>query len=105
MPSLPLLALFLTIPAAAQTPDASAPPPASKPQDTALTQAKKAKKVLTNEDLSKTKGKISVLGDPKEQPRAAAPTAATPQYIASVRKQLEKLEMQLEDVDTNRRRT
>ena len=44
-------------------------------------------------------GKISVVGDTREQPKPAAPTAATPQYIASVRKQLEKLEKQLEEVN------
>ena len=98
--SLPILALFLTIPASAQTTDPNAPPPAAKPQDaTASREAKKAKKVLTNEDLSKTSGKISVVGDAQEQPKPAAPTAATPQYIASVRKQLEKLEKQLKDVN------
>lgn len=98
--SLPILALFLTIPASGQTRDPSAPPPASKPQDaTASTEAKKAKKVFTNEDLSKTNGRISVVGDAKEQPKPAAPTAATPQYIAAVRNQLEKLEKQLKDVN------
>jgi chaperonin cofactor prefoldin len=97
--SLPIVALFLTIPASAQTTDPNAPPPASKPQDATATEAKKTKKVLTNEDLSKTNGKISVVGDAKEQPKPAAPTTATPQYIAWVRKQLEKLERQLEDVN------
>jgi chaperonin cofactor prefoldin len=97
--SLPIAAFFLTIPAAAQTTDPSAPPPAPKAQvATASTQAKKPKRVLTNEDLSRTNGKISVVGDTQEQPKPAAPTAATPQYIASVRKQLEKLEKQLEEV-------
>jgi chaperonin cofactor prefoldin len=98
--SLPIVALLLTIPACAQTTDSSAPPPASKPQDApALTEAKKNKKVLTNEDLSKTNGKISVVGEAKEQPKPPAPTTATPQYVAALRKQLEKLGRQLEDVN------
>lgn len=98
--SLPIAALFLAIPAAAQTTDPSAPPPGSKPQDaTAPTEAKKPKKVLTNEDLSQTNGKISVVGDAKEQPKPAARATPAPQYIASVRKQLEKLEKQLKDVN------
>lgn len=99
--SLAIAAFFLTIPAAAQTADPSAPPPAPKAQDgTPSTEAKKPKKVLTNEDLLKTNGKISVVGDTREQPpKPASPAAATPQYIASVRKQLEKLEKQLEEVN------
>lgn len=98
--ALPMVALFLTIPAAAQATDPSAPPPGSKPPDsTASTEAKRPKKVLTNDDLSKTNGKISVVGDSKAQPKAPAPSSATPQYIASVRKQLEKLEKQLEEAD------
>lgn len=98
--SLPIVALFLTLPASAQTTDPSAPPPASKaPDATASREAKKTKKVLTNEDLSKTNGKISVVGDAKEQPKPAASPTATPQYIASVRTQLEKLGRQLEDVN------
>ena len=98
--SLPAVALLLTIPACAQTTDPSAPPPASKPQDAAAsTEAKKTKKVFTNEDLSKTNGKISVVGEAKEQPKPAAPATATPQYIAALRKQLEKLGRQLEDVN------
>lgn len=98
--SLPVVALLLTMPASAQTTDPSAPPPASKPQDAAAsTEAKKTKKVFTNEDLSKTNGKISVVGEAKEQPKPAAPATATPQYIAALRKQLEKLGRQLEDVN------
>ena len=98
--SLPIAAFFLTIPAAAQTADPSTAPPAAKAQDaTASTEVQKPKKVPTNEDLSKTNGKISVVGDTREQPKPAAPTAATPQYIASARKQLEKLEKQLEEVN------
>ena len=98
--SLPIVALLLTIPVAAQTTDSTAPPPASKPQDAAAsTEAKKTKKVFTNEDLSKTNGKISVVGEAKEQPRPAPPATATPQYIAALRKQLEKLGRQLEDVN------
>jgi hypothetical protein len=98
--SLPVLALFLAIPASAQTTAPSAPSPGSKPQDaTAPTKAKKAKKVLTNDDLSQTNGKISVVGDAKEQPTPAARATPAPQYIASLRNQLEKLEKQLKDVN------
>jgi len=100
--SLLALALFLAIPASAQTTAPSAPSPGSKPQDaTAPTEAKKAKKVLTNDDLSQTNGKISVVGDAKEQPKPKPAARATPatQYIASLRNQLEWLEKQLKDVN------
>src|SRR5438876_499090 len=58
--SLPIVALFSTVPVVAQTTGAGAPPPASKPQDaTAATETRKTRRILTNEDLSKSTGKIS----------------------------------------------
>lgn len=102
--SAPILALLcMALPAAAQTPDPNAAKPAPQPQDpSASTDAKKPKKVLTNEDLSKSDGKISVVGDTKDakpQPKSATPSAATPQYIANVRQQLEKLQTQIDDIN------
>lgn len=99
--SLSTLALyFLALPSAAQTTDPNASKPASQPQDPAAsTEVKKTKKVLTNEDLSKSTGKISVVGDAKSQPKPAVPSAATPQYIANVRQQLEKLQTQIDNID------
>jgi len=102
--SLSILALLFALPAAAQTTDSSAPPPASKsPDSTSSTEAKKPKKVLTNEDLSKATGKISVVGNGKDntvnKPKAAPPRTVSPQYVASVRSQLEKLLRQIVDVD------
>lgn len=99
--SLPLLALlFAALPAAAQTTDPNAQPPASQPQNPpSSTSAKKSKKVWTNEDVSKSAGAVSVVGDSKEKPKPVGPRTATPQYIASVRSQLEKLQNQLEDVN------
>lgn len=103
--SVPLFLLVLAaIPAAAQTTDPNPPPPASRPQNPpASTDAKKPKKVLTNEDLSSSTGKISVVGDgqsnPGNKPKAAAPKTANPQYVASVRNQIEKLLKQIVDVD------
>ena len=101
----PTLALLsMAFPAAAQTTDPSTPPPASKPQDSAAsTDAKKPKKVLTNEDLSNSPGKISVVGNDKDnpgnKPKATAPQTVTPQYIETVRNQIEKLLKQIVDVD------
>lgn len=98
------LLVFAAIPAAAQTTDPSSPPPASQAQNPpASADAKKPKKVLTNEDLSSSTGKISVVGNgqnnPANKPKAAAPKTANPQYVASVRNQLEKLLKQIVDVD------
>lgn len=102
-----ILALFFTTcPAAAQTTDSGAPSPASKPRDSASSaEAKKPKKVLTNEDLSKSAGTISVVGNgkdnPGDKPKAAPRKTANPNpaYVASVRNQLEKLLKQIVDVD------
>ena len=103
--SLTIVALFFAaLPVAAQSPDPSQSQPASQPQAkdaTTSTDAKKPKKVLTNEDLSKTGGVVSVVGDAKEKPKitARAPQTANAQYIASVRKQLNKLQKQIADID------
>ncbi|HEY6946451.1 MAG TPA: hypothetical protein VI431_15030 [Candidatus Acidoferrum sp.] len=99
--SLPLLALFFAaLPAVAQTTDPNAQPPASQTQNsTPSTDTKRSKKVWTNEDISKSPAAVSVVGDSKEKPKPVGPRTASPQYIASVRSQLEKLQKQLEDVN------
>lgn len=103
--SLPVfLIVFAALPAAAQTTHPNSPPPASQTQNpSASADAKKIKKVLTNEDLSNSTGKISVVGNgqnnPGNKPKAATPKTANPQYVASVRDQIEKLLKQIVDVD------
>lgn len=104
--SVPVFLLVLAaIPAAAQTTDPSSPPPASQTQNPppASADAKKPKKVLTNEDLSNSTGKISVVGsgqnNPGNKPKAAATKTANAQYVASVRGQIEKLLKQIVDTD------
>lgn len=103
--SVSVFLLSLTaIPAAAQTADPNPPPAASQTQNPpAPADAKKPKKVLTNEDLSNSTGKISVVGNgqnnPGNKPKPAATKAANPQYVASVRSQIEKLLKQIVDVD------
>ena len=103
--SLPVFLVALAaIPADAQTTDPNPPPPASQAQNPpAPPDAKKPKKVLTNEDLSNSTGKISVVGNgqnnPANKPKAVAPKTANPQYVASVRNQIEKLLKQIVDVD------
>lgn len=102
------LVVFAAIPAAAQSTDPGSPPPASQAQNPpAPADAKKPKKVLTNEDLSNSTGKISVVGNGQNnpgnnsgsKPKPASPKTANPQYVASVRNQLEKLLKQIVDVD------
>lgn len=99
--SLPIFVLFfLATPAAAQTTDPGTAKPATQSQDSVPPpDAKKPKKVLTNEDLSKSTGQISVVGDAKNPAKPNSPSIANPQYIASVKKQLEKLQGQLDDVN------
>lgn len=103
--SVPVFLLaFAVVPALAQTTDPSSPPPASKTQNPpASPDTKKPKKVLTNEDLSNSTGKISVVGNgqnnPGNKPKPAAAKTANPQYVASVRNQIEKLLKQIVDTD------
>ena len=97
------LLLLAAVPAAAQSTDPNPPPPASQTQNPpAPADAKKPKKVMTNEDLSNSTGKISVVGNgqnnPGNKPKAAT-KSANPQYVASVRNQIEKLLKQIVDVD------
>jgi hypothetical protein len=62
-------------------------------------ETKKPKKVWTNENLSSATGTVSVVGDPKSQPKPASSKPVNAQYVASVRKQLEKLQGQIADID------
>jgi len=77
--------------AAAQSQDATARPPAAAAQDsTSPAETKKPKKIWTNEDISRSTGAVSVVGDAKSKPQPVAAKPANAQYVASVRKQLEK---------------
>jgi hypothetical protein len=88
--------------AAAQSPTPSSPAPASPSQNPPPPdETKKPKKVWTNDNLSDANGAVSIVGDakngPKTKPNPAKPADA--QYIASLRKQLSKLQEQIVDVD------
>ncbi|PYT62344.1 MAG: hypothetical protein DMG35_07780 [Acidobacteria bacterium] len=86
--------------AVAQSSDSGSSQPASQTKDSpAPPDAKKPKKVWTNENLSDANGSVSIVGDPKAKPKVVAPKPADAQYVASIRKQLEKLQQQLNDVD------
>ncbi len=95
-----VLTLFATFSAAAQSPESGAPPPQASPQNAAPpVEAKKPKKVWTNENVSGASGTVSPVGDPKHQPKPPSSKPANSQYVASVRKQLEKLQGQIADID------
>jgi hypothetical protein len=74
----------------AQTPDGTAPAPAD---------AKKAKKVWTNEDVNGLSGPVSVVGNSKNLGKGGPESKADGQYIASTRKELAKLQSQLDDTN------
>jgi hypothetical protein len=95
-----ILILFAACSAAAQSPGSSVPAPPAPSQDSAPpADAKKPKKVWTNENLSGATGAISVVGDTKSKPKPASSKPANAPYVASVRKQLDKLQGQIADID------
>lgn len=86
--------------AAAQSQESSTPPPQASSQGTAPPpEAKRPKKIWTNENLSTATGTVSVVGDPKNQPKPVSSRPANEQYVASVRKQLDKLQGEITDID------
>jgi hypothetical protein len=95
-----VLILFSAVCVAAQSQESSAPRPPAKTQDsTPPPETNKPKKVWTNENLSGAKGDVSVVGDPKNKPKPASSKPANAQYVASVRKQLDKLQGEIADID------
>ncbi len=71
--------------------------PATNP--TAPADAKKAKKVWTNEDVGGLTGPVSVVGGSKSTKKPSADSSADGQYIANTRKELAKLQGQLDDTN------
>src|SRR6266851_2777616 len=95
-----ILTLFAAFSAAAQSQDSSAPaPPATSQDSTPPAETKKPKKVWTNENLSGANGAVSVVGDPKRKPKPASSKPANAQYLASVQKQLDKMQGEIADID------
>jgi hypothetical protein len=95
-----ILTLFADFSAAAQSQDSSAPaPPATSQDSTPPAEAKKPKKVWTNENLSGANGAVSVVGDPKSKPKPPSSKPANAQYLGSVRKQLDKLQGEIAGID------
>jgi hypothetical protein len=95
-----IFTFFAAFSAAAQSQDTSAPPPQAVSQDAPPpAETKKPKKVWTNEDLPTAKGGISVVGDTKSKPQPASTKSANSSYVASVRKQLDKWNEEIADID------
>jgi hypothetical protein len=104
-----LLTLFLviaalTLPVLARPQDTSASqnvaPPAPPVSPAATDPAPAPKKVWTNEDLAGTKGGISVVGDNRNKNYHMGSNAtADPATIARIKKSLDKLQTQLDDVN------
>jgi hypothetical protein len=94
-----ILTLFAALSAAAQSQDSTASPPAQSQNSSPPAEAKKPKKVWTNEDIHGARGGVSVVGDPKNNAKPAPSKLANEQYAASVRKQLEKLQGEIAGID------
>jgi len=86
-----ILTLFAAYSSSAQSQDSSAPAPPAE--------VKKPKKIWTNENLSGATGTVSVVGDPRNKPKPASSKPVNAQYVASVRKQLDKYQVQVADID------
>jgi hypothetical protein len=93
---------LLAFPCLGQTQDA---PPSQAPATTMTPAATNAhvappKKVWTNEDITGTKGGVSVIGDKRNQNYHLTPNQpADPATVARIKKELEKLQTQLDDVN------
>jgi hypothetical protein len=104
----------MILPSAASPSQTPAPEPASAASPTTPSSAnaaatdpgsvdpatKKPKKVWTNEDVSGMRSKLSVVGDARNaKGKSAVQAPPDPSYVASVRKQLQKLQDQLAAAD------
>jgi chaperonin cofactor prefoldin len=95
-----IFTFFAAFSAAAQSPDTSSPTPPAQSQDSSPPSvAPKPKKVWTNDNVSGAKGTVSVVGDPKSKPAPPPPKPANAQYAASVRKQIEDFQAQIDDIN------
>jgi hypothetical protein len=95
-----LFILYAALSAVAQSPDATPPAPATtSPDSTKPADEKKPKKVWTNENMPNTNTAVSVVGDSKNSSKGKSSPGqpADAQYISNVRKQLEKLQSQMDD--------
>ena len=78
---------------------APATSPAQPPDATATADPKKTKKVWTNDDVKGLSGPVSVVGNSKNLGKGGAGAKADGQYIANTRKELRKLQSQMDDTN------
>jgi hypothetical protein len=99
---LPLF-LLLAIHCFGQTNESPAPPDAEMPNKTPApsnTSTSPAKKVWTNDDFNATNRGVSVVGDKRNQNyHMSSPQTADPGMVSRIRKNLEKLNIQLDDTN------
>jgi len=76
---------------------AASPVPPQDGTSAAPSDPKKAKKVWTNEDVNGLNGPVSVVGNSKNLGKGGPESKADGQYIANARKELAKLQSQLDD--------
>lgn len=69
------------------------------PSSTLPLDPKRPKKVWTNDDVGSLKDPVSVVGNSKNLGNGGTASKADGQYIANARKELQKLQSQLEDTD------
>jgi hypothetical protein len=72
-------------------------PPAPVTTSTKPSDPKQSKKVWTNDDVTGLSGPVSVVGNSKNLGKAGSGTTVDAQYIANTRKQLAKLQSELDD--------
>jgi len=75
----------------------TSPGPPPKANALAPADAKKTKKVWSNDDVNGLNGPVSVVGNSKNLGKGGPDSKADGQYIASTRKEVLKLQSQLED--------
>lgn len=74
--------------------------PATTVIDPNAAPVKKSKKVWTNENMADANGPISVVGDSRaSKGKSSPPTPADPAYIAKTKKDLQKLQEQIDDAN------
>ena len=99
--TLAILTFFLAaLSAPAQSPNPAPPSPAAPSPDPAKpADESKPKKVWTNENISGASGVVSVVGDQKGSAKMKSnpEKPADAQYIANTRKELEKLQTQMDE--------
>jgi hypothetical protein len=88
-------------PASQEPASAQTPPPAATALPASPSDAKKPKKVWTNDNVSGASGTVSVVGDSRNSNYKATPEKpADPQVVARIRKDLDKLRDQMAEVDS-----